>query len=88
MHSIMPRPVQMAMVSPASWAARSAAMFASLTSSLRPSRVPSRSIASRSYFVPEADAFDGDEVPEPEDGAAPTTDAPGESPKLEHDDRG
>ncbi|HBQ14863.1 MAG TPA: hypothetical protein DEF51_28295, partial [Myxococcales bacterium] len=31
---------------------------------------------------------DGDEVPEPEDGAAPTTDAPGESPKLEHDDRG
>lgn len=31
---------------------------------------------------------DTDEVPEPEDGQAPTSDAPGEAPKLEHDDRG
>ena len=30
---------------------------------------------------------DAAEVPEPPDGQAPTTDAPGEAPKLEHVDR-
>jgi spermidine synthase len=46
--------------------------------------------AMRAYVEARLVPVDNDalEVPEPADGEAPTTDAPGESPKLEHGDRG